>query len=345
VSDATGCTGPRGIRAEAVAPGGPGPERRRPALPAAQPARTSNAPRAAWHGDTVGDPAAAAQGRRPRRVRVPARTALFVALLLSAGCAAAVPGGTQAPALPRMVAATALSARVVDLVIDSPAVGPRVPVRLLLPAGYAAQPQRRWPVLYLLHGASDGYRAWTRSTDVEQLTASSDVLVVMPDGGPAGFYSDWRSGSPRWETFHLVELWELLRADYRAADRRAVAGLSMGGLGALGYAARHPGMFTAAASFSGVAHTRLAPGHYQELVRSQGGDPQQLWGDPVENADIWAAHNPFDLAARLAGIPLHLSVGDGRPGPLDPPRTPIDDLGGWCLSRVADAAQAWPPRE
>ena len=86
-------------------------------------------------------------------------------------------------------------------------------------------------------------------------------------------------------------------------------------------------MFTAAASFSGVVHTRLdaqGPQQYRELVREQGEDPQALWGDPVADADTWAAHNPFDLAPRLAGVALYLSAGDGRPGPFDPPGTPID---------------------
>jgi diacylglycerol O-acyltransferase / trehalose O-mycolyltransferase len=286
-------------------------------------------------------------GRRPsaeprrQRLRPPgARRAVLAILALAAGCAAgcapaALPAAPGPPAGPPAVAAPArimstldASPRVRDLLIDSPAVGPRVPVRLLLPTRFRAEPQRRWPVLYLLHGCCDGFRAWTRSTDVEALTAPSDVLVVMPDGGAAGFYSDWRRGSPRWETFHLVELWELLRQDYRADDRRAVAGLSMGGLGALGYTARHPGMFTAAASFSGIVHTRLdgeTPRGYLDLVRGQGEDPLALWGDPAADREIWAAHNPFDLAAALAGTRLYLSAGDGRPGPLDRPGTPADD--------------------
>jgi S-formylglutathione hydrolase FrmB len=258
-------------------------------------------------------------------------TRLAVLLILAVGCASAgsppaAHSATEAGRA-RIVSAMTLSDRMVDLVLDSPSVGPRVPVRLLLPARYRAEPDRRWPVLYLLHGCCDGYRAWTRSTDVEQLSATTDVLVVMPDGGTAGFYSDWRTG-PRWETFHLVELWRLLHEDYRADDRAAIAGLSMGGLGALDYAARHPGVFTAAASFSGVVHTRLdaqESQHYLDLVRGQGEDPQALWGDPIADADTWAAHNPFDLASRLAGVRLYLSVGDGRPGPLDPPRTAVDE--------------------
>ena len=95
---------------------------------------------------------------------------------------------------PRVVAAERSGARVVDLTIDSPAVGRKVGARLLLPRDYAREPERRWPVLYLLHGCCDSHLSWTRSTDVERLSARDDVLVVMPEGGRVGFYSDWRRG-------------------------------------------------------------------------------------------------------------------------------------------------------
>ena len=220
----------------------------------------------------------------------------------------------------QVVATTVVSARMRDLTVASPALGATAMVRLLLPEHYATQPGRRWPVLYLLHGCCDTYLSWTRSTDVEQLTARSDVLVVMPDGGPAGFYSDWLVG-PHWETFHLLELPGILRRDYRASTVMAIAGASMGGLGALDYAARHGGMFRAAASFSGIVDTRLTPREsqaYVGLVRAQGQDPSGLWGDPRDHAAVWAAHNPYDLAPDLRGVPLYLAVGTGKPGPLDP---------------------------
>jgi diacylglycerol O-acyltransferase / trehalose O-mycolyltransferase len=221
----------------------------------------------------------------------------------------------------QVVATTVVSARMRDLTVASPALGSTAMIRLLLPEHYATSPGHLWPVLYLLHGCCDTYRSWTRSTDVERLTARSDALVVMPDGGPAGFYSDWLIG-PRWETFHLVELPRLLQRDYRASTVMAIAGASMGGLGALDYAARHPGMFRAAASFSGIVDTRLSPRESQSyvgLVRAQGQDPSGLWGDPRDHAAVWAAHNPYDLAPDLRGVPLYLAVGTGKPGPLDPP--------------------------
>jgi diacylglycerol O-acyltransferase/trehalose O-mycolyltransferase len=240
-----------------------------------------------------------------------------------AGC-----GATPRPPSPGpvIIATAPVADRVRDLTIRSPAVGADVGVRLILPAGFGQDPSARYPVLYLLHGSGESASAWTRSTDVEQLVAGSPVLVVMPDGGPVGFYSDWRRG-PRWETFHTVELWQLLREQYQASDVRAVAGLSMGGLGALAYAAHRPGTFRAAAAFSGVVHTRFSSGEseaYRNIVREKGADPDDLWGDPVADAGVWAAHNPYDLAAGLKGTKLFLSYGDGSPGPLDRPGAATD---------------------
>jgi S-formylglutathione hydrolase FrmB len=183
-------------------------------------------------------------------------------------------------------------------------------------------------VLYLLHGCCDSYISWTRSTDIEQLTERLDMLVVMPEGGAVGFYSDWLSG-PRWETFHTTELPMLLAKNYRASTVAAVAGLSMGGLGALDYAARHPGMFTVAASFSGIVHTRLSSDESQgwlSLVESEGAaEPLALWGDPSKNVDVWKQHNPYDLAPQLGGVRLFISAGNGQPGPLDKVGTSEDE--------------------
>ncbi len=237
---------------------------------------------------------------------------LAAVVLLGGACGGgtkAQPGGRSSGGVAqlRVVAATVLSARMRDLTVASPALGATVKVRLLLPVHYRARPGARWPVLYLLHGCCDTYRSWTRSTDVAALTARSDVLVVMPDGGRAGFYSDWLAG-PRWETFHVAELRQILQRDYRASTVMAVAGASMGGLGALAYAARHRGMFRAAASFSAIADTRLSPQEsmrYMRLVRSQGENPSHLWGDPRGDAAVWAAHNPYDLALDFYGPGTH----------------------------------------
>jgi S-formylglutathione hydrolase FrmB len=212
--------------------------------------------------------------------------------------------------------------RIVDLNVRSPALGTTAMVRLMTPDGWAASgTSRRWPVLYLLHGCCDSYESWTRSTDIEALPQLRDVLVVMPEAGAVGFYSNWHGSggerAPAWEEFHLTEVRQLLERDYGAGRRRAIAGLSMGGLGAMGYAARHPGLFRAAASFSGLLHPLRDDALLLALFSRFTPNPRAIWGDPVADRAIWARHDPTELADRLRGLPLFVSAGNGRPGPLD----------------------------
>lgn len=231
----------------------------------------------------------------------------------------------------------------VDIMIDSPAMGREVPVRLLLPRDYAALPDRKFPALYLLPGYGDpaDYKAWFEYTDVEQFFADKDVIVALPSAGDAGFFSDWwnygAGGTPGWETFHTVELREVLESDWRANDRRAVAGLSMGGFGAISYAARNPGLFDAAASYSGYLHTTM-PGvdrFAQYTIAERGLDPYALWGDPVLQAGIWAAHDPFIQAENLRGTELFISSAVGMRGKYDE---------GDLVDRVLGALEADDPR-
>jgi diacylglycerol O-acyltransferase/trehalose O-mycolyltransferase len=101
--------------------------------------------------------------------------------------------------------------------------------------------------------------------------------------------------------------------------RTPPAGLSMGGFGALSYAARHPGMFTAAAAYSAVA---------DPLGSDFEADPL-MWGDKTEDRAIWESHDPVSQAAALAGTDLYISYGNGVPGPLDAPDAGYDDFEGW----------------
>src|SRR5882757_788994 len=117
-----------------------------------------------------------------------------------------------------------LDNRLVELTVHSDAVGHDVGVRILLPPDYRKFPHRDWPTLYLLHGCCDdttGFQSWTTKTDVEAFTAHTNVLIVMPEGGTGGFYSDWLDG-PKWETFHLTELRRLLERQYHSGQQRVV---------------------------------------------------------------------------------------------------------------------------
>jgi S-formylglutathione hydrolase FrmB len=183
-------------------------------------------------------------------------------------------------------------------------------------------------VLYLLHGAGDDFTAWTRSGDAQRTTAGLPLIVVMPDGGRGGWYTDWRNGGrggpPRWETYHVDGLIGLVDRRFRtvAARRgRAIAGLSMGGFGALSYAARHPDRFTAAASFSGgvdltfqLAGQPAARIAVDATSAQDGGAAGAVFGDYETERVRWRGHNPLDLARNLRGLRLELHSGNGQPG-------------------------------
>lgn len=283
-------------------------------------------------------------------IRLRSRVLLVLAVVLlltlapTAPALAATPPATPSPATaageetgasrspkPRgaeVVAVTRVAGRQVDLSVRSTALGGRtVQVRLLTPDGWNPGDRRRhWPTLWLLHGCCGDYTSWTAMTDVAETDSLRDVLVVMPEAGWNGWYSDWwnhgRGGDPAWETFHTVELRRLLERDWGAGRDRVVAGLSMGGQGALLYAARHPGMFKAAAAYSGSAHPLLNDESVDRLMgffAGQGDDPLRVWGDPVAQRRVWQAHDSFHLARRLKSTPVYLSCGDGTTGPLDPP--------------------------
>jgi S-formylglutathione hydrolase FrmB len=109
------------------------------------------------------------------------------------------------------------------------------------------------PVLYLLHGISDDDTIWLRRTSIERYVAPLGLAVVMPQVHRS-FYADEHYGGAYW-TFLSDELPRLVGSWFTVSQRRQdtfVAGLSMGGYGALKWALRHPERFAAAASLSGA---------------------------------------------------------------------------------------------
>jgi S-formylglutathione hydrolase FrmB len=168
-------------------------------------------------------------------------------------------------------------------------------VRILLPDNYnQADTATRYPVLYLLHGGSDTYASWTDKGNVRARVNQNrkdafDGIVVMPEGGRSGWYSDWEGETdghfrPQWETYHVNQLVPWIDANFNTiADRsgRAIAGVSMGGFGAMRYAARHPHLFGAAASFSGAVELRHEP--FQDTISNS----MWYYGATVVNQGLW----------------------------------------------------------
>jgi len=109
------------------------------------------------------------------------------------------------------------------------------------------------PTLYLLHGMSDDHTIWQRRTSIERYVAPMGLAVMMP-AVHRSFYCDMVRGYKYW-TFVSEELPELCRGFFRLSEAREenfVAGLSMGGYGAMKLGLRCPEKFAAAASLSGA---------------------------------------------------------------------------------------------
>ncbi len=117
--------------------------------------------------------------------------------------------------------------------------------------------EEKYKCLYLLHGLSDDYSIWLRRTSIERYAADYGICVVMPSADRS-FYTDMKYGG-KYFTYVSDELPRLMREFFNVSDKREdnfIAGLSMGGYGALKIGMRCPETFGAAAGLSSVADIR-----------------------------------------------------------------------------------------
>lgn len=171
-------------------------------------------------------------------------------------------------------------------------------VNVLLPEDYDQSPSRRYPVLYLLHGGAQDFRKFHLEDDILGLTSGRRLIVVMPDGGVAGWYSNpvlSKSGPKNWESFHIAQLIPWIDANFRTYaeyDGRAVSGFSMGGFGALKYAAKYYGHFASVSSHSGPASLRRDAGAVLQWASVSAKAAElgggTLYGEPFVQARITA---------------------------------------------------------
>ncbi|HEX8000040.1 MAG TPA: alpha/beta hydrolase family protein [Pyrinomonadaceae bacterium] len=132
-----------------------------------------------------------------------------------------------------------------------------LPYRVIVPANYNSteEQKQRYPVLYLLHGYSGHYENWARLTKLGEYASLYNFIIVTPEGNN-GWYTDSATvPTDKYESYFLQELIPDVESRYRtinAREGRAIAGLSMGGYGALKFGFKHPEMFAFAASLSGA---------------------------------------------------------------------------------------------
>lgn len=233
------------------------------------------------------------------------------------------------------------ASRVVTDSFWSQALGIRKHVRLYLPASYNTHPTRRYPVAYYLHGAWGSESDWVTLGGLPSTLDSlingglPDLIVVMPDGDDSWYTTwnwlgDWpgcRRHPPRadeaaeqycvpwphYDDYIARDLVSYVDSHYRTrADRahRGIAGLSMGGYGAVSLALAYPEVFSAAASHSGTLAPALGavpPGTDTSRYATQLADlrtryDSALWKlmEPAFGKDsaAWRARDPVAIAAR-----------------------------------------------
>jgi S-formylglutathione hydrolase FrmB len=215
--------------------------------------------------------------------------------------------------------------RLWNAVVSSGALSEPVHVAIHLPPDYDSQPAKRYPVLFLLHGQGeplDRSLPWPVSGNAASLIDASPYkgIVVMPQCGKACWYTDWVKATPggqkpQWETYYIQQLLPWIDANFRTIGTRAtrsIAGLSMGGYGALAMSARFPHLFSQVGSFSGAMNIQdlvmqqvvlantVTLGNGAAYVSGQTGtawrarDVQDVIG--LYSSDNWRSRNPYALA-------------------------------------------------
>jgi len=236
----------------------------------------------------------------------PART--FFLLLLSFFCVAACS------------AARAATARIECNALPSKILARPVKFCAVLPPGYDADKSKRFPILYFFHGLGDNEQMFIHTggfnllEDLWERKQIGEFIIVTPEAG-ATFYINSQDGKVRYEDFLVQEFLPGIEARFHAKSGRAnrgVAGVSMGGYGALHLAFRHPELFAAASAHSPAIIEKLpafvAPTPAGGIrARVLGG----TFGSPPDLV-FWERNSPLSLArtASLAGLKIYFDCGD-----------------------------------
>jgi S-formylglutathione hydrolase len=205
--------------------------------------------------------------------------------------------------------------------LQSPNVPGEVPVSIYIPDGYGRSPGQSYPLMLLLHGGNGSEQDLVHfAPTIDRAVREGIVrpLVVAMPSARRSLYMDYRDGSQRWETFIISDLLPHLRKSLAVSAERQrtfIGGISMGGLGSLRLAFKHPEIFGAVAS--------LEPGIEPALSWNQVGPRVKFWrpdevsekifGSPID-LEFWAANNPATIAKRAPGrlldVGIYLEVGD-----------------------------------
>ena len=212
-----------------------------------------------------------------------------------------------------------------SLTFNSKIVSYPVKYSVYLPADYQTS-QRNYPVLYLLHGYSDDETGWIQFGEANEIAdkgiaegAFPACILIIPDGKVA-WYCNSADGKDRWEDMFVKELIPFVEKEYRIRAKkefRAIAGLSMGGYGALGLSMRNPDLFSSCIAMSSGTFS-------DEEIIAQSDDQynmffKNIFGENLKGkariSEAWKASNPLHLIhsvpiEKLKGINFYIDCGD-----------------------------------
>lgn len=147
------------------------------------------------------------------------------------------------------------AAKVENFQLNSKLMARQMPYRVVFPKDYETAKDKRYPVVYLLHGLTGHFDNWTDKTKLAEYAAAYNFLIVTPEG-ENGWYTDSPTKTnERWESYIVQELMPEIDKNFRTLavrDKRVIGGLSMGGFGALKFGVKYPDKFVLAGSFSGA---------------------------------------------------------------------------------------------
>lgn len=197
--------------------------------------------------------------------------------------------------------------RVHTLELDSRFLKRKVWLSVFLPESYfdPAQSGRRYSAIYLLHGLTGRFDNWSTKTSLTDYIKEENVIVVTPEGANGWYTDSATKPEDKFETYMVEEIIPEIDHRYRTIAEgraRAIAGLSMGGYGAIKFGLKYPGMFSLVGSFSGaVASVSVdAPGAIGKSITAVFGPP----GSRTRNAnDVFAIVRGLS-AEQVAQLPF-----------------------------------------
>jgi len=197
--------------------------------------------------------------------------------------------------------------------VPSPSMKRPIHALVVLPPEYKDHPEKRYPVLYALHGGYAPYSCWSEMAPLRRALRQRPMIVASFDGDQLGWFIDaTRKPDSKYTTFFFDEFVPHVEAHYRTNGLRGVTGFSMGGFGALHYMFCKPAMFASVSALSSD-YFRL-----EEKAAKTDYDLVALLGDPKQNPEEYAK---LDLPSRiekavkqqvkLPPMLLHCSTEDG----------------------------------